>query len=88
MASSATSTLSSLVHGPRNLSTAERGIYIAIGLGIAAAAVKPRPNPLLNLLALLGGSFIAWSGYNGYCAAKAALMDEGASHHRLGRGTA
>ncbi len=61
---------------------------MAIGLGIAAAAVKPRPNPLLNVVALLGGSFIAWSGYNGYCAAKAALMDEGASHQKLGHGAA
>ncbi len=88
MASSATSIVGSLVHGPRNLSTAERGIYMAIGLGITAAAVKPRPNPLLNIVALLGGSFIAWSGYNGHCAVKAALVDESASHQRLERGAA
>ena len=88
MARSVTSTLGNLVDGPRNLSMTERGIYMAIGLGIAAAAVKPRPNPLLNVVALLGGSFIAWSGYNGYCAAKAALMDKSEEHQRLGRGAA
>jgi threonine/homoserine/homoserine lactone efflux protein len=59
---------------------------MAIGLGIAAAAVKPRPNPLLNVVALLGGSFIAWSGYNGYCAVKASLVDESAEHQKLGHG--
>lgn len=84
MARSVTSTLGSFVSGPHNLSTTERGIYMAIGLGIAAAAVKPRPNPLLNVLALVGGSFIAWSGYNGYCAVKASLVDESEEHQRLG----
>ena len=88
MANSVTTTLSSLLHGPRNLAAVERGIYMAIGLGIAAAAVKPRPNPLLNIVALLGGSFIGWSRYDGHCSVKAALMDEGARHQKLGRGAA
>jgi threonine/homoserine/homoserine lactone efflux protein len=88
MANSVTSTLGDFVTGPRNLSTTERAIYMAVGLGIAATAVKPRPNPLLNVLALVGGSFIAWSGYNGHCAVKAALADESGVHQRLGRGAA
>jgi threonine/homoserine/homoserine lactone efflux protein len=88
MANSVTSTLGGFVTGPRNLSTTERSIYMAVGLGIAAAALKPRPNPLLNVLALVGGSLVAWSGYNGHCAVKAALADESGSHQRLGGGAA
>ena len=83
MTNSVTGTLGSLGHGPRNLSTAQRGIYIAIGLGIAAAGVKPRPNALLNIVALLGGCFIAWSRYDGHCAVKAARMDDGGRHQKL-----
>ncbi len=63
----------SLMSGEPNLSTAERGAYMLAGLGLAAAAAKPRPNPLLNILALLGGSYLAWRGYVGNCPVKAAL---------------
>ncbi len=71
----------------RNLSTAERGAYMVAGLGLAAAAAKPRPNALLNVLALLGGSYLAWRGYVGNCPVKAALTDlydqaDQLSHHR------
>ncbi|MDB5570657.1 MAG: hypothetical protein JWN93_1840 [Hyphomicrobiales bacterium] len=62
----------------QNLSLGERIVYVAAGLGLAAAGVKPRPNPLLNVAALLGGSWLAWQGMQGYCPVKAALMDEGA----------
>ena len=58
----------------QNLTTAERGAYIVAGLGLAAAGVKPRPNPLLNVIALLGGSYLAWRGYLGNCPVKAALV--------------
>jgi len=58
-----------------NLSLAERAAYMAIGLGIAAAGAKPRPNPLLNVLAPGLGSYIAWRGYVGRCPIKAALID-------------
>lgn len=67
--------LEDIFDGPQNLTNTERAIYMAVGLGIAAAGAKPRPNPLLNIAALAGGAFIAWSGYNGHCAAKAALTD-------------
>ena len=40
------------MNGEPNLSTAERGVYMLVGLGLAAAAAKPRPNPLLSVLAL------------------------------------
>lgn len=65
----------SLLDGEPNLSTTERGIYMLAGLGLAAAAAKPRPNPLLNILALAGGSYLAWRGYAGNCPIKAALTD-------------
>jgi len=63
-----------LFEGEQNLSTPERAIYIAAGLGLAAAGAKPRPNLLLNVLALSGGAFIVWAGYVG-CPVKAALTD-------------
>ena len=69
--------------GEHNLSMAERGAYIAVGLGLAAAGVKPRPNPLLNVVALLGGSYLAWSGYVGNCPVKAALMGPEGSSGRI-----
>lgn len=56
------------------LTVAERAAYIIAGLGLAAAGVKPRPNPLLNVLALAGGSYLAWRGYVGTCPVKAALL--------------
>jgi len=62
-----------LMSGEPNLSTVERSAYMLAGLGLAAAAAKPRPNPLLNILALLGGSYLAWRGYVGNCPVKAAL---------------
>jgi hypothetical protein len=65
--------LEDIFDGPQNLSNTERAIYMAIGLGIAAAGAKPRPNPLLNIAALAGGAYLAWTGYNGHCPAKAAL---------------
>lgn len=64
----------SLMNGEPNLSTTERSLYMVAGLGLAAAAAKPRPNPLLNILALAGGSYLAWRGYVGQCPVKAALI--------------
>jgi uncharacterized membrane protein len=63
--------------GPRNLSAMERGISIAAGLGLAAAGAQPRPNPLLNVLALLGGGYLALRGASGHCPIKAALAGPG-----------
>jgi hypothetical protein len=75
----------SLFEGERNLSFGERAAYMAAGLGIAAAGAKPRPNLLLNVLALAGGAMLAWAGYVGRCPVKAALIDGRSPQRRLGR---
>ncbi len=67
----------SLFEGPRNLSFNERALSVVGGLGLAAAAAKPRPNPFLNIVALLGGAYLAYRGATGYCPAKAALEGSG-----------
>lgn len=67
------------------LTTWERAAYIAAGLGLAAAGAKPRPNPLLNVIALAGGSYLAWRGYEGTCPVKAALFSNETSMQRLSR---
>ena len=71
----ASATLASLFEGQPNLSMTQRAMYVAGGLGLAAAGAKPRPNPLLNVLAIAAGSYLAWSGYEGRCPVKAALFD-------------
>jgi hypothetical protein len=64
------------LRGPqKNLSLGERVAYVAVGLGIAAAGARPRLNPLLNVLALAAGSYVAWSGYRGRCPVKGMLFD-------------
>jgi uncharacterized membrane protein len=60
----------SLFEGPQNLSFMERGISVIAGLGLAAAATKPRPNPVLNIVALLGGAYLAMRGATGRCPVK------------------
>lgn len=67
----------SIFGGEPNLSLTERGIFVAAGLGLAAAAAQPRPNKVLSLLALLGGSYLAWRGAVGQCPIKAALVENG-----------
>ncbi|MGO4573172.1 YgaP-like transmembrane domain [Microvirga sp. 2TAF3] len=71
--------------GEQNLTTMERAAYIVAGLGLAAAGAKPRPNPLLNVIALLGGSYLAWRGYTGNCPIKAALFGPNESTRRISR---
>src|SRR4051812_7263441 len=63
----------SIFQGPQNLSAAERTISIIAGLGLAAAGAKPRPNPILNVAALLGGAYLAVRGATGRCPVKQAL---------------
>ncbi len=70
---SASDLLDPIFGGERNLTMTERGLYIAGGLGLAAAAATPRPNPLLNLLALAGGAYLVLSGYQGHCPVRAAI---------------
>jgi hypothetical protein len=64
--------------GPANLAMGERAIYLAAGLGLAAAGARPRPNLLLNILAISAGAYMAWSGYTGRCPAKAMLFGDDA----------
>jgi hypothetical protein len=71
--------------GPPNLSMGARAFYLVAGLGLAAAGAKPRPNMLLNVLAIAAGSYMAWSGYTGRCPAKAALLDHDGGQGSLGR---
>jgi uncharacterized membrane protein len=63
----------SVFEGDQNLSFQERALSVVIGLGLAAAGAKPRPNPLLNVLALAAGSLLAIRGATGHCPVKAAL---------------
>jgi uncharacterized membrane protein len=64
----------SLFEGPPNLSLQERAISVVAGLGLAAAATRPRPNPLLNVLALLGGGYLAYRGATGHDPLNFALL--------------
>jgi uncharacterized membrane protein len=64
----------SIFQGPQNLSAQERAISVILGLGLAAAGTKPRPNPILNIAALLGGAYLAVRGATGRCPIKQALM--------------
>lgn len=84
---SASEMLDSGSGGEHNLSLPQRTAYVGIGLGLAAAGAMPRPNPLLNVLALGVGCYLAWSGYNGRCPVKAALIDGRGDSPALGRST-
>jgi uncharacterized membrane protein len=64
----------SVFQGPQNLSAKERAISVVAGLGLAAAGSKPRPNPILNVVALLGGAYLAMRGATGRCPIKQALQ--------------
>jgi uncharacterized membrane protein len=59
--------------GEKNMSFTERAISTLIGFGLMGAAVQPRPNKVLSLLALLGGAGLAIRGATGHCPVKATL---------------
>jgi hypothetical protein len=63
----------SLFEGTPNISFNERALSVLGGLGLAAAAITPRPNPLLNVAALVGGAYLAMRGATGHCPIKAAI---------------
>ena len=67
------SMLPDVLSGSPELSTGERNGSVIVGLTIAAAGAKPRPNVLLNVAALAAGSYLAYRGATGYCPIKAAL---------------
>ena len=60
--------------GPQNLSAKERVLSAVAGLGLAAASIKPRPNPLLNVAALIGGAYLTMRGATGRCPIKQAVL--------------
>jgi uncharacterized membrane protein len=66
----------SVFEGDQNLSFQERALSV-VGIGLAAAGAKPRPNPLLNVLALAAGAMLAIRGATGHCPVKAALAGPG-----------
>jgi uncharacterized membrane protein len=76
-----------LFEGSPNLSFNERAISIVAGLGLAAAGVTPRPNPLLNVVALAGGAYLAYRGATGHCPVKAAIADSGGLDRLAGGGS-
>ena len=61
--------------GPGVLSVGQRAAYIGAGLSLAVAAVRPRPNHVLSLLALGIGGYLAWRGSEGSCPVKAIVTD-------------
>lgn len=63
-------------HEPGDLALPERVFSVALGLGIAAAGAKPRPNPILNIAAIALGSYLAYRGATGHCPVKAALIEK------------
>jgi uncharacterized membrane protein len=72
-----TSMLPDVLSGDPRLSVGERTISVILGLCIAAAGAKPRPNVILNVAALAAGSYLAYRGATGYCPMKAALAGLG-----------
>lgn len=57
----------------QNISMGERSLSVIGGLALAAAATRPRRNPLLNIAALAIGSYLAYRGATGHCAIRANL---------------
>jgi uncharacterized membrane protein len=66
------------------ISTEGRVVSLVAGLILAAAALKPRPNRLLSLLALGTGSYLAYRGATGHCPITEAVRDH--CGHSDGRG--
>lgn len=63
-------------HPAGELSLTERAVSTGIGLFLAAAAVQPRPNMLLSVLALAGGAALTYRAATGYCPVKAAIAGQ------------
>lgn len=74
--------LNDMLSGNPELSTGERTVSVVVGLLLAAAGAKPRPNMLLNILALGAGSYLAYRGAMGHCPLKAAIAGRRDTHHR------
>lgn len=75
--------LNDMLSGNPELSTGERTVSVVVGLLLAASGAKPRPNMLLNILALGAGSYLAYRGATGYCPVKAAIARGRDTYRRL-----
>ena len=64
--------------GAKNVSLGERAVSVVLGLGLAGTAVKPHPQPIWNVLALVAGGYLALRGVTGHCPIKAALAEDDA----------
>ena len=68
-----------IFNGEHNISMTERAVSTVVGLGLAASAATPKANPLWNLLALVGGGYLALRGATGHCPVKAAISGQGST---------
>ena len=57
------------------ISPSGRAVSVLAGLFLAAAAVRPRPNRFLSVLALATGSYLAYRGATGHCPLTKAVHD-------------
>jgi uncharacterized membrane protein len=69
---SLTDTADRAIADPATLSTRERALSVAVGLGLAAAAL-PRASQPIGVVALLAGAYLAYRGATGSCPIKGAL---------------
>ncbi|SHF16746.1 Protein of unknown function [Kaistia soli DSM 19436] len=67
------------------MSTASRTLSVLGGLALAAAALRPRPNRFLSVLALATGSYLAYRGATGRCPITEALEEHFSEHPELPR---
>ena len=58
------------------ISPTGRAVSVLAGLVLAAAAVRPRPNRFLSVLALATGSYLAYRGATGHCPITEALEEQ------------
>ena len=59
-----------------HLSSGERLLSVLAGLALTSVAAQPRSNVFFSMLALAGGSYLAYRGATGFCVVKASLNDE------------
>ncbi len=68
--------LSKYTDADPHLSTGERLLSVLLGLGLTSVAAQPRSNVFFSMLALAGGSYLAYRGATGFCLVKASLNDQ------------
>jgi threonine/homoserine/homoserine lactone efflux protein len=71
--------LSQYTSADPHLSSGERLVSVLAGLALTSVAAQPRSNVFFSILALAGGSYLAYRGATGFCVVKASLNDEHAA---------